>query len=110
MGPPVYATQTDLEHEVGDDTAEGRVGQAETVLDRRELAEIPAHCQCGGGQKRGDRDTLCGLGDDVVEELDRDAAGVLAVNRDVELHKRQRTVSRQWRYTERDDREMRPQR
>ena len=57
-----------LEHESGDDTVEGGTGVAEAVLARAEFAEV-----------------LCGLGDVVVEELHHDAAGILAVDGDVEL-------------------------
>ena len=57
-----------LEHEVGDDTVEGRALVAEAVLARRKLAEVAR-----------------GLGDHVVVELEGDAAERLAVDGDVKL-------------------------
>jgi hypothetical protein len=48
---------TTLEHELGNDTVEGRVLVAEAVLTGRELTEVAG-----------------GLGDDIVEELELDAA------------------------------------
>ena len=61
---------TTLEHELGDDTVEGRALEAETVLAGGELTEV-----------------ACGLGHDVVPEPEDDAAGGLLVNGDVELSK-----------------------
>ena len=57
-----------LEHEVGDDTVEGRALVAETMLAGGELAEVTS-----------------GLWDDVVVELEGDATRGLVVDRDVEL-------------------------
>ena len=48
---------TTLEHELGNDTVEGRVGVTESVLAGSKLTEV-----------------LGGLGDNVVEELEDDAA------------------------------------
>lgn len=59
---------TALEHEVGDDTVEGRALVAVAMLASRELAEV-------GGS----------LGDYIVVELEGDAAGLGAVNGDIEL-------------------------
>ena len=59
---------TTLEHEVGDDTVEGRALVAETMLAGGELAEVTS-----------------GLWDDVVVELEGDATRGLVVDRDVEL-------------------------
>lgn len=54
---------TTLEHELGDDTVEGRVGVAETLLASAESTEV------GGG-----------LGDNVVKKLENDATKGLAVS------------------------------
>ncbi len=57
-----------LEHEVGDDTVEGGALVAETVLARGELTEVAS-----------------GLGDNIVEEPEDDAARGLFVDADIEL-------------------------
>lgn len=57
-----------LEHELGDDTVEARARVAEAVLARRELTEV-----------------LCGLGNDVVVELEDDAPRRLVGDGDVKL-------------------------
>lgn len=57
-----------LEHEVGDDTVEGRALVAEAMLVRRELAEVAR-----------------GLGDHIVVELEDDAAEWPAVDGDIKL-------------------------
>ena len=59
---------TTLEHEVGDDTVEGRALVAETVFTSGELTEV-----------------LGGLRDYIVVELEDDATSGLVVNADVEL-------------------------
>lgn len=51
---------TTLEHELRDDAVEGRAGVAEALLAGAESAEV-----------------LSGLGDDVVVEVEVDAAGLL---------------------------------
>ena len=57
-----------LEHELGDDTVEAGSLVSEPVLARSELAEVAS-----------------GLGDDVVVQLEDDAARGLVVDGDVEL-------------------------
>lgn len=59
---------TALEHEVRDDTVEARAGVAKALLAGAERAEV------GGG-----------LGDDVIVELEDDAAGRLLVDGDVKV-------------------------
>ena len=59
---------TTLEHEVGDDTVEGRALVAETVFTSGELTEV-----------------LRGPRDNIVEELEDDATSGLVVDGDVEL-------------------------
>lgn len=59
---------TTLQHEVGDDTVEGGAGIAEAVFAGGELTEV-----------------LRGLGNNVVVELEDDAASIRAVNVDIEL-------------------------
>ena len=59
---------TTLQHEVGDDTVEGRALVAETVFTSGELTEV-----------------LRGPRDNIVEELEDDATSGLVVDGDVEL-------------------------
>merc|ERR1711879_467995 len=63
----VVSEVTSLEHELRDNTVEGRVGVAVAVLASAELSEVPGS-----------------LGDNAVLELEDNAAGLLAADADVE--------------------------
>ena len=81
---------TALEHKVGDNSVEGRVGVAETLFAGAESSEV------GGGLPRGERGErrvvfvrehlpVTHLGDNVVEQLEGDSTGRSAVDRNVKV-------------------------